>query len=804
MQFVEDKGANALTYGRQILSAASGIRQNNTKVDRRIAASVVGAESGPSCDPEQVMSTNPTIEGLGIFYLGRNYDAAQSKSTGTPLLYDAKDLVTHAVCVGMTGSGKTGLCIDLIEEAALDGIPSILIDPKGDLANLLLTFPDLAAKDFAPWVNADDAARKNLSVDDYAAQQADLWRSGLAKWGQGGERIARLRAAADFAIYTPGSSAGLPVSILKSFDAPPAALVNDAELFGERVQGTATSLLGLLGIDADPVQSREHILLSNLFDNAWRQGQNLDLATLVQRVQNPPFARVGALELEVFYPAKERFKLAIAINNLLASPSFAAWTDGAPLDIASFLHTPQGKPRVTIFSIAHLSDAERMFFVSLLLNQMIGWMRQQPGTTSLRALLYMDEIFGYFPPVANPPSKTPLLTLLKQARAFGVGIVLASQNPVDLDYKGLANTGTWFIGRLQTDRDKQRLLDGLEGAAANSSFDRASFNRTTMDTTLSGLGQRVFLMNNVHSSGPVLFESRWSMSYLRGPLTREQIKVLMDPVKGPASTPTQKPPAVSASVDKTVVGSAALRFTDTKNKIDQQTTVVIAAPLDGKTNNPDWDHASLAPDEALSGDPPAPTVLKSWQRDFTNWLANTQTLEVYRCDTLEMCSNAGESLRDFRSRIDGPLREERDRQVADLRNKYAPKVTALQDRLRRAQDMKQKQQEQSTSAKITTILQIGSSILGAFLSKSHNVSPTKIVTAGRAATRAYGESQDVGRADETVEAVQQQWNDLNAQLEGEIKALQDLHDPAKEQIATTTLRPNRTAVVVKAMMVRGN
>ena len=741
---------------------------------------------------------SPNIEGLGIFYLGRNYDQAQAKSIDHPLLYDAKDLVTHAVCVGMTGSGKTGLCIDLIEEAALDGIPSILIDPKGDLANLLLTFPELRAQDFAPWVNADDAARKSLSVDDYAAQQADLWRDGLAKWGQLGDRIAKLRAAADFTIYTPGSSAGLPVSILKSFDAPPEQLKNDLELFRERVQGTATSLLGLVGIDADPVQSREHILLSNLLDQAWTQGQNLDLTALVQRVQNPPFARVGALELEVFYPAKDRFKLAVAINNLLASPSFAAWTDGEPLDIAAFLKTPQGKPRVTIFSIAHLSDTERMFFVSLLLNQMIGWMRQQPGTTSLRALLYMDEIFGYFPPIANPPSKTPLLTLLKQARAFGLGVVLASQNPVDLDYKGLANTGTWFIGRLQTDRDKQRLLDGLEGAGG-------TFDRGKMEQTLAGLGQRVFLMNNVHGSGQVLFESRWSMSYLRGPLTREQIKVLMDPLKSATAAPTQaKAPVVAASIDKTVVGSAVLRFTDTKNRIDQQSTVVFAAPLDGKTNTPNWDQATAAPTEALNGDPPAPAVAKDWQRDFTNWLANTQTLEVYRCDLLEMSSNAGESQRDFRNRIDGPLREERDRQVAALRAKYAPKVTVLDDRMRRAQANKDKQKEQSTSAKINTVLQIGSSILGAFLGKSHTISPTKIVTAGRAASRAYTESQDVGRADETVEAVQQQLNDLNAQLEGEIQTLQALHDPAKEPIETITLRPAKAAVVVKAMVVRSN
>ncbi len=419
------------------------------------------------------------FEKLGVFYLGRPYDWQQKKAQDGLILYDSKDLVTHAVCVGMTGSGKTGLCLALIEEAAIDGIPAILIDPKGDLANLLLTFPGLQPEDFRPWVNEDDARRKNLSVDDYARQQAELWQKGLASWGEDGARIQRLRDAADFAVYTPGSNAGIPLSILKSFAAPPPAIREDEELLRERIGTTATSLLGLLGIDADPIKSREHILIATILDTAWRQGQELDLAGLIQQIQTPPVKRVGVLDLDAFFPSKDRFALAMALNNLLAAPGFGAWLEGEPLDVANLLHTPEGKPRVAIVSIAHLNDAERMFFVSLLLNQVVGWMRTQSGTTSLRALLYMDEIFGFFPPVANPPSKTPLLTLLKQARAFGVGVVLATQNPVDLDYKGLSNTGTWFIGRLQTERDKARVLDGLEGAAgiAGQGFDRAELER---------------------------------------------------------------------------------------------------------------------------------------------------------------------------------------------------------------------------------------------------------------------------------------------------------------------------------------
>lgn len=466
-----------------------------------------------------------SYEKLGVFYLGRPYDqVTQSPGEGL-LLYDSKDLVTHGVCVGMTGSGKTGLCIALLEEAAIDGIPAIVIDPKGDMANLLLTFPHLRPEDFRPWVNEDDARKKGLSPDDYAASQAALWKKGLASWGQDGDRIRRLKDSAEFVIYTPGSTAGIPVSILKSFSAPPRAIVEDTELLTERVSGTAGSLLGLVGLTADPIQSREHILISTILYNAWQQGINLDLPALIQQINSPPFNQIGVMSLESFYPATERFKLAIQFNNLLAAPAFASWMQGEPLNIDSILHTPAGKPRISIFSIAHLSDAERMFFVSLLLNEVLSWARVQSGTTSLRAILYMDEIAGYFPPVANPPSKAPLLTLLRQARAFGLGVLLTTQNPVDLDYKGLSNTGTWFIGRLQTERDKMRVLDGLEGAAGTQGM---RFDRREMEKILSGLGQRVFLMNNVHDDAPTIFETRWVMSYLRGPLTRNQIARLTE------------------------------------------------------------------------------------------------------------------------------------------------------------------------------------------------------------------------------------------------------------------------------------
>jgi hypothetical protein len=446
------------------------------------------------------------------------------------------------------------LCLALLEEAAIDGIPALIIDPKGDLGNLLLTFPRLSAGEFRPWINEDDARRKGIEPDAFAVAEAERWAGGLAAWQQDAARITRLREAADPVIYTPGSEAGIPVSLLRSFAAPPAQVRDDPESMRERVSTTSTSLLGLVGIEADPLRSREHILISTILEEAWRQARDLDIAGLIQQIQSPPVAKVGVLDLEAFFPSKDRFALAMALNNLLAAPGFSAWMAGEPLDVQHLLYTPAGRPRLAVFSIAHLTDAERMFFVSLLLTQALGWMRTQPGTSSLRALVYMDEVFGYLPPVANPPSKAAMLTLLKQARAYGVGIVLATQNPVDLDYKALSNAGTWFIGRLQTERDQLRVLDALEGASASGD---APFDRPEMGRLLGALGSRVFLMHNVHEDAPEVFESRWALSYLRGPLTRSQIKTLMDPRRsefsggaGPDSAGAGLPPSREASADR--------------------------------------------------------------------------------------------------------------------------------------------------------------------------------------------------------------------------------------------------------------
>jgi len=824
------------------------------------------APPAPAAAPAAPTPPTPAdFEKLGVFYLGRPYDLAARAATPGLLLYDSKDLVTHGVCVGMTGSGKTGLCLSLLEEAALDGVPAIAIDPKGDLANLLLTFPDLRPEDFAPWINEDDARRKGVAPAEFAAQQAELWRKGLAAWGQDGERIRRLRAAADFAIYTPGSTAGRPISILASFAAPPAAVREDAEALRERVLTTATSLLGLAGIDADPLKSREHVLVSTLLDTAWRAGDDLELSALIQQIQSPPMSRVGVLDLESFFPAKARFELAMAINNILAAPGFAAWTAGEPLDVGRLLRTPAGKPRVSIVSIAHLGDAERMFFVSLLLNEVLGWMRSQSGTTSLRALLYMDEIFGFFPPVANPPSKTPLLTLLKQARAFGLGVVVATQNPVDLDYKGLSNAGTWFIGRLQTERDKARVLEGLEGASAGAA---QAFDRGAMEATIAGLGNRVFLMHNVHEDAPVVFETRWAMSYLRGPLTRAQIKLLADAERGgdepataapaapaPAAAPPRAresapAPAPSAAPASTgagsgprpvlppdipqqfvpvrgtapggaaleyqpmLLGAASVRFADRKTGADASRDPVVLAPIGDGPVAVDWDAAQeidiplddleSAPVEgARFAELPAVAARKKsfdgWARDLAGWLYRTQKLELFRSAADKLVSRPGESEGDFRGRLQESTRAARDAATDKLRQKYAPRIAALQERIRRAQQARERESEQVTQSGLQAAISIGATLVGAFLGRKAITASTvgRATTAMRGAGRVLKEQQDVGRAEENVEALQQQLGELDAQFRAEVDQLSGTADPLAAPLEALSLAPTKQNIAVK-------
>jgi hypothetical protein len=788
------------------------------------------------------------FEKLGAFYLGRPYDLTTKQAKDGLLLYDSKDLVTHAICVGMTGSGKTGLCIGLLEEAAIDGIPAIIIDPKGDLSDLLLTFPNLSPQDFQTWVNEDDAQKQNLSTSAYAAQQAELWKKGLAAWGQDSDRIKRLRDAADFLIYTPGSNAGIPVSILKSFVAPPETIRQDNELLAERINTTATSLLGLIGVEADPIRSREHILISNILNQEWSAGHDLDIAGLIQKIQSPPIARIGVMDIESFFPSKDRFELAMALNSLLASPSFASWMEGESLDIQQILHTPTGKPRLAIFSIAHLGDAERMFFVSLLLNQVLGWMRTQSGTTSLRAILYMDEIFGYFPPVANPPSKLPLLTLLKQGRAFGLGVVLATQNPVDLDYKGLSNTGTWFIGRLQTERDKARVLEGLEGIAVGTG---QKFDRQEMEQILAGLSNRIFLMNNTHEDAPEVFETRWAMSYLRGPLTRVQIKTLMDPIKAaPAPTAAPAPPLAAApgpaavsSAQRPVLppditqyfvpvrssgspdaklfyrpmilGTAEVRFSSAKSlEMTQQLSwlttindgpVVVDWSQRSELDVPSADLETEAQPEAQFADLPTTAgkakSYESWRKDLANWIYRNQRVELLESENLDLVSNPGESERDFRVRLQQLAREKRDELKEKLRQKYAPRIAQLEEKKRRAEQTVQREAEQASSQKVQTTISFGATLLSSFMGrKTFSMSTLgRATTAARGVSRSMKESKDVDRAQDTAATVTRKLEDLNTEFNDEVAKLEQSLDPQTEELGKVSLKPTKANISVKLL-----
>jgi hypothetical protein len=445
-------------------------------------------------------------------YLGKVFE---NGGLGARVDFEATDLLTHGFIVGMTGSGKTGLAVVLIEELLRRGVPVLAIDPKGDLGNLLLLFEKLDAESFAPWIDAETAKRDGKSAADIAA----AWSKGLAEWGLGGAEIAALRAAHEATIYTPGSTAGVPLNVLQSLEAPSVPFASAEEDLRDEITGIVTGLLGLLGIEADPLQSREFILLSTIVESAWRAGKSLTLESLVTSVAEPPFDKLGALPVESVYPRKDRQSLMLALNNLLASPGFEAWRRGEPLDVERLLRTPSGKPRLSVLYTAHLSDEERLFVTAMVLDKVKTWMRRQGGTSELRALVYMDEIYGYFPPhPANPPTKRPLLTLLKQARAQGVGVVLATQNPVDLDYKGLANTGTWMVGTLQTGQDRARLREGLLGTG---------MPEARLDALLDATKKRVFLLHDVHRPAPCLLNSRWSLSYLRGPLTRDEIARLM-------------------------------------------------------------------------------------------------------------------------------------------------------------------------------------------------------------------------------------------------------------------------------------
>ena len=736
----------------------------------------------------------------------------------------------------------------MIEEAALDGIPVIAVDPKGDMGNLLLSFPSLAPGKFEPWVNPAEAANRGQSVADYAKAQAALWKKGLGDWGQKPARIKALRDKVDMAIYTPGSNAGLPISVLNRFEAPDEALRADLDMYRERVQATATSVLVLLGIDADPVTSREHILIANILDHCWQNGESLDLPTLIGLIQSPPMTKIGVMDVEQLYPPAERFKLAMALNNLLAAPGFEAWMAGDPLNADTLLHTDTGQPRVSVLSIAHLSETERMFFVCMLLNAVIGWMRAQPGTSSLRAILYMDEVFGYLPPIANPPSKQLFLTLLKQARAYGLGLVLSTQNPVDLDYKALSNTGTWMIGRLQTERDKARVMEGLEGVAAGAEFDRGE-----MERTLAGLGKRRFLLHNVHESAPVVFNTRWVMSYLAGPMTREQIRTLMHKevraqakaaaaaerpsVAAPAASVASAapkpptgieqfflPPTSGADPDDLVyvpcvLGAADLVYSSARYKVESdRECLAMVEPGDGAVAV-DWDEAELFEDfgvRALAKKAPKgagfqelPAALnkassfRKWTTAFKRWLRNEQVITLYRSEVQKLTSEPDESEGQFRTRLAQVAAEKRDLAAAKLKKRYEKKFTTLRNRLQKAEQAIERESEQASKKRLDTMVSFGTAILGAVLGRKMVSSTTagKFGTAMKSAGSMRKESSDVARAEERAATVRQDLAALEREFEDELDGLDDVYDAQTDELDEIVIKPKSTDIQVHFVAV---
>lgn len=785
-------------------------------------------------------------EKLGWFYLGQPYDLGTGKRGPGDTLYDSKDLTTHAVIVGMTGSGKTGLGIALLEEAAIDNIPALIIDPKGDMGNLMLTFPQLRPADFQPWIEKDEALRRGQTVEQCAAERASQWKKGLEDWDQPIERIASFRDKTEVAIFTPGSDAGIPLTILKSLNAPPPAVLSSMEVLRERISATVSGLLTLLGIEADPLRSREHILLSNILDQAWQAGRNLDLGQLIREIQKPSFSRIGVMDLESIFPAADRMGLAMTINNVLASPGFSSWTTGQPLDIQKLLYTPEGKPRLAILSIAHLGEKERMFFVTLLLNEVVAWMRSQPGTSSLRAILYMDEMFGYLPPTANPPSKIPMLTLLKQARAYGLGLVLATQNPVDLDYKALSNAGTWFLGRLQTERDKARILDGLEGASASAG---ATFDRQRTEAVLSGLGNRVFLMNNVHANAPVVFQTRWALSYLRGPLTREQIRSLMagstsrseiPESAGPSAAAaglsaggeSTAPPVIAPEIPQRHVAvsrnigrdakvtylpalfaKARVHYVDAKSRLDHWRDMGLLVDLDAEVPKDPWEEAlkvnldelrtTEAEADAGWGDVPAEcqraSSYKTWGSALKSYLQRACPLTISSCPDLKLFASPEEREGDFKSRIAHLAREERDLQVEKIRAKFADKAARLEDRKRRAEQKTEQEKQQANSASMSAAMTFGASVLGALFGKK-KLSATNVnraATSMRAAGRASDQRSDIKRAEENVEKLAEDIAALEEQVQAEIDKVSAAYSESELEIETVEIAPRKSDLAVE-------
>lgn len=786
------------------------------------------------------------------FYLGREYDPATGTVTDRSVLYPSRHLTTHAVILGMTGSGKTGMGVVLLEEALLQGIPLLVLDPKGDMTNLLLIFPNLSPEEFAPWVDAEAAKREGRSVEEVAAGEARRWREGLAQWGIGPEQLARLREETEFVLFTPGSTAGTPVNVFHRFRSPdPEEEIDDDER-QERVGGLVSALLGLMGREADPLQSPEHIFLSQLVEYNWRNGQDLDLPTLIRQIQDPPIRQIGVFELESFLPQKERFALARALNGILAAPGFEDWREGIPLEIGDILRPSDGRPRASIFYLAHLTDAERMFFIALFLEAVRDWMFAQSGTSELRAILYFDEVFGFFPPYpANPPSKRPLMTLIKQGRAVGLGVVLATQNPVDVDYKGLANAGTWMVGLLRTDRDKERVVEGMEGAAATagSGLDRAALSRA-----LGALRPRRFLLQDVRSGKMFFLHTRWAMSYLRGPLTRAQVRQLagppaaagraapLPPPARPTPAETAVPPTLSADIPQVFLPAAVtldgalhqherqtgrallvtarrlvylprllamgtVHLTDEKIGLRHTERLVRLLEPPPPPAQPNWAEGTVGlsledlrprpPEEGAYGPLPAHLAQAAqytrWSRLFADFLYRNVRLTLWHNPALKLYGRPGESPRDFRLRCEEVARARRDEEVARTRARYEKQTVRIQERLQREQQELAQDQVEWEARKRDEALAYGESVLNLLTRRRPSYMISSVSRKRRLSQQAEA---DVKESEETLRVLQKQLDDLRARMEKEVEAIGDHWAATLEETRPVEVYPRRTDVAV--------
>ncbi len=761
------------------------------------------------------------------FYLGGVVDGATGERTGDVVDYDPGDLTTHGVIVGMTGSGKTGLGIIYLEEALLAGLPTLILDPKGDMTNLMLTFPDLQPSDFEPWVDEGEARKEDKTTTELATEKAELWEKGLGWWDQDGTRIQELRDSAGFTIYTPGSTAGVPLNIIGSLSAPDADWDAEAETLRDEIEGFVSGLLGLVEIDADPISSREHILIANLVENAWREGRSLDMETLLAEIQRPPLRKLGVFELDTFFPEKDRLALAMKLNGLVASPAFSSWVDGPDLDIESLLWN-DGNPQAAIVYLAHLSEEERQFIVTLILSKVITWMRTQAGTGDLRALVYMDEVFGFVPPTAEPPAKKPILTLLKQARAFGVGLLLSTQNPVDLDYKAMSNAGTWCIGRLQTERDKARILEALQSARGDTDVDH-------LDRTISGLEKRQFLLHNTHEPEPVLFTTRWALSYLRGPLTREQITTLTDyspPVRDetpPPTAGTEAAPEPALDADETPVMpriaegipvyhlaagtpwaerfevdlrstrftaaiAARVNLTYDERAADlmhQEEWEAIITPLDLRldasnavyVDYDDRDFESAAPDGAVYVIPEGPidksTYWKRAESAIKDFLYRGRKITIFKNAALKMYSRAGEPHEEFLGRCDIDAQEKADAVAAKLRDKYERRFTTIRNQLAAAERRAEELEVDLQGSRQKEIIDGAGSVINILLGRRSTRSVTGSAR-NRSATRS--KESRLRTAEAKADDKYAELQALETELVEELEEINDLWEAKGEQI----------------------